>query len=89
MNGKISKETIMPDGRPLFAWENEIEMQRAEIQNLKENLSADVVFRQAMGLIYEYWKEPQTLDWHFRISTTDAVTAHDFKHELEKYLKLI
>lgn len=31
----ITDETIMPDGRPFFAWRNELEMLRSEVQALK------------------------------------------------------
>lgn len=82
----ITNETIMPDGRPFFAWKNELEMNRSIIEENKKAILETAIFQQAMRLIYKQWQEPQDLKWHFTIEHIDALSSPDFKYNLEKYL---
>lgn len=84
---EITNETIMPDGRPFFAWKNELEMNRSIIENSKKAIEETAIFKQVMGLVYKQWQEPQDLKWHFSVNHIDAVLSPDFKHNLEKYLQ--
>lgn len=86
---KIDTNTIMPDGRPLFAWENQMGMQVSELRNLREKIEEMILFQQMMGVIWKTWREDATNDWLFAIKRDDAITATDFKYNLEKYLKVI
>lgn len=85
----MEKDTIMPDGRPIWAWENELSMLREEHKRIKAAKEEMATFIQLMGIIWNTWKEPATLDWHFRVSVMAAVSAEDFHNNLEKYLQRV
>ena len=84
----MNEATIMPDGRPLFAWQNELEMLRTESQRTKQALEEYVTFKQIMGVVMERRQDFETLNWLIRIRMSDAVTANDFKYNLAKYLHI-
>ncbi len=84
-----TEETIMPDGRPLFAWQNEITMLRADKIASEKRDRENVIFRESMGLIYEHWNDPATLEWNLRIKAVDIITADNFYQALKKYLYIV
>jgi hypothetical protein len=85
----MNDETIMPDGRPLFAWKNELDFLRASKINLERMDKENVIFREAMGLIYEHWNDPASLEWKLRIKATGMVNAKDFRDALKNYLEIV
>lgn len=74
---EITSETIMPDGRPLFAWENEIKMYRSDIQEQILNKSEiDNLITILRVIEVEEKKEPHNGDYLFRIRRTSILDAN-------------
>ncbi len=73
---ELSDETIMPDGRPLFAWRNEIEMARAE-HGIVDAGKSEVTRLMALLRIVELeeHREPHTGDYLFRVRRGHIASA--------------
>jgi len=84
----MDKNTIMPDGRPLFAWENEITMlrQREPLvdQRIKEGAELFRLLRIARITRQE---NPDTMEINIRISFV-ATMQRDYQYNPEKYWKI-
>lgn len=79
----------MPDGRPLLAWENQLEIQAKALKDREAIVSEAIIFREIAGVIFKAEKELSTLEWHFYIKQIDIITAPDFYLNLEKYLNRV
>lgn len=79
---------IMPDGRPLFAWENELKMLRNEINQMNSQLREFALLKESLRFTYEIKKDMNTLDTIIRIKQIDAVLVADFWENLRQYLHM-
>lgn len=86
---KLTDDTIMPDGRPLFAWQNELEILRNEHKDIEVAKKELVIFKVTAGLIYESWQDNNNLDWCFRMKAVDAASSLTFYDALREYLHLV
>jgi len=73
----MDDETIMPDGRPLFAWRNELEMYRADADRLaSDRIEVDSLMRILRIVQIEEQREHNKGDYLIRVSLKDIVTAN-------------
>ena len=64
----VMDETVMPDGRPLFAWRSELEMLRAREVMANENLKAAHDLARVAGIAKIYREEnPYNLEMVIRV----------------------
>lgn len=78
----MNEETIMPDGRPLFAWKNELSMLRADSEQVKEEReSIKEQFRLLNVVEIERRSDPATLDMLFRVSFRDVLHNKELTYE--------
>ena len=81
----MNEETIMPDGRPLFAWKNELAMLRAKESYVKD---AELRLAVQMKLMHiasiEHTNEPWSGDMIFRLRRMDMVLANDIYGAIDK-----
>jgi len=82
---EINDETIMPDGRPFFAWKNELEMLRAEGRGVEQAKREFAWKMTALG-VYEIAlrDEPQTGDILIRVRRVDAILRNNPLEAIEK-----
>ncbi len=85
----ITDETIMPDGRPFFAWKNELTMLRAgEPRIAKANKRLTDLFK-LFRIIEFRWNEiPATGDFNILIRRSDVIMNKDFQYHPEKYCEI-
>lgn len=85
---EITKETIMPDGRPFFAWENEIAMLQRREPNLKKRKKELSDLMKILKVVeIEIHEERKTGDILIRFKRND-VLKKDFKYYPEKYAQI-
>lgn len=86
---KIIDESVMPDGRPYFAWVNEIEMLRNENEEAKNSLEFSRSMMRLCGIVRAEWeREAITGDLVIRVSMSDAIKNKNFMWEPEKFALL-
>lgn len=81
----MKDETIMPDGRPLFAWRNEIEMLRSEakdVESAKSHLGVEWALLDIIKI--EQQREYHTGDYLFRITRADVMSSNNPAQILQK-----
>lgn len=72
----LSDETIMPDGRPLFAWSNEIEMLRAredDVRRAKEDFERRMKVLNVVEM--QWFDDCRKSEMVIRIKFADMVVA--------------
>lgn len=75
----------MPDGRPLFAWRNELEMLRSENDGVRrDRAEVDTLMRILNIIEIEESREHNSGDYLIRVKLMDAVTASDASELLIK-----
>ncbi len=82
---KLPDETIMPDGRPLFAWRNEVEMLRSEArgaEDAKREVARMIVLLDIIQV--EQNRELHTGDYLIRVRRGDIVNSYSDTQALQK-----
>ena len=81
---EITDETKMPDGRPLWAWRNEVEMGRSKRKHFEE-MKREVGLKWVLLNIVEIQqqREYHTGDYLFRVSRADQMVARNEVEALE------
>lgn len=65
----MTDDSIMPDGRPLFAWRNELEMLRSKEQSVHEKLKEAHRLSKLAGIVEIYREQnPHSLEMILRIT---------------------
>ncbi len=86
----ITDNTIMPDGRPFFAWKNEIAMIRGkEISLDEERKRLKELFRIFRVLEMKKEELPESGHIIIKIARSDIALNKDFKYYPEKYCEII
>lgn len=75
---------IMPDGRPLFAWENEIAMLWIEKKKAEEIGRLLTIFNFSV----KHWEDFKDRSLHIRVSANN-MHMQDFEQDPEKYFEII
>lgn len=86
---EVTDNTIMPDGRPFFAWGNELSMlrkQRPEISARNRELNHLMQLLQIAHI--EQQKDWATGDLIIRLRMVDAIKANDPKGVYKQYQKV-
>ena len=86
---KVEKSTIMPDGRPLYAWENELKMLRSQegLYLSANKRMEEVAITLKIAKIY-FEKRPNHNSIIIRIDRFGLLQP-DFKRYPEKYCQVI
>lgn len=86
---KAEKSTIMPDGRPLYAWENELKMLRGQedLYSSAMKRMEEVAITLRIAKIY-FQKRPMHSSVIIRIDRF-GLSQPDFKRYPEKYCQVI
>ena len=77
----------MPDGRPLFAWENELEMLRASGGILKKRIKEFEDLERVFNFAVLHWKDFCNNELHFFVRAESALLK-DFSINPEKYFQV-
>lgn len=86
MSKNNGENRIMPDGRPLFAWENEIAMARARMQEAEQLMKEAKQLMQLLGIAeIEKKDDISTDDIVIRFRMIDAVKDLQFEDNLKKH----
>ena len=74
INSEIEDMTIMPDGRPFFAWRNELEMLRNQASSLETRQKETYHMMQLLKIAsIEQQQEPWTGDILVRFRMIDSI----------------
>lgn len=74
---EITPETIMPDGRPFFAWQNELSMCRNDYQKNKQDRAEIENLMTILRVVeIEEQKQPHDGDYLFRIRRSSILDAN-------------
>ena len=74
----------MPDGRPLFAWRNEIEMLRAEAKHIEEERKRVKEWAAILGVVeIEQERELHSGDYLIRVHLLDLINSSNVNDALK------
>lgn len=86
----MNDTTIIPDGRPMFAWKNEIDMLRKENIEAKKSLDYSISMMRLCGIVRAEWeRDVITNDLLIRVSMSDMVKNRSFVWEPEKFAEVV
>lgn len=79
-------ETVMPDGRPLVAWKNEIELLRAQVETSHNRMKEAQHLAKLAGIVNVYREQnPNNLEIVLRI-TLDRIMSAKSRDPLDSAL---
>ncbi len=81
----MDEETIMPDGRPFFAWENELALLRKNHEQVREERESIKEQFRLLGVVeIERKDDPSTLDMLFRVSFRDVLHNKELNYDISQ-----
>ena len=84
---KFIGESIMPDGRPLFAWENERKILWANELAVRNKARELGELMKIFNFSVQHWQDFKNNELHFFVRA-DSALLKDFEVNPEKYFKI-
>lgn len=86
----LEAETLMPDGRPLFAWENQLAMATKRIATAEAMLKEAKIKMQLLKIAeIEMEQSPEADEIVVRFKTYKAIKDRDFENNLIKHYERV